>query len=637
MTSITKTNNCDSIFTKLIIPFKFFLLLVSFSFITSTLTAQIPAAFYDGNPADWNNFKTTYAIRSYTFDVANATTPTDDNYQSAKDVNNILSSPTKPSDWTWWLKGANDKGDITNAGAALTTAANGNTILRFFGDRTDNSGASNIGFWFLKNDVTKVGTTSGKFSAGHQVGDLLVLISLGRGGELATPEVYTWTATGLVPNTTAATYARSGANAGTGTPTGDAVPNDFTGYINKDGNSVYQKNAFFEGALDLTAAGLGSCFATFIVETRQSPSTSAALEDFAMGDFNAVPDAPTVGVVNHCDGTSTLTVTGLLPNAVVTWSDDANNHSNPRTVSIAGIYKATQTVNDCTSGEGSGVAAPKTTPDAPVVGVVDNCDGTSTLTVTGIAAGATITWTDDANNHSNPRTVSSAGTYSITQTLNGCTSDPGSAEAAPKTIPQAPAVKYIAPACDEATFSIIVGSESNPIILGAKYYVVNKNSQAIANLSPASGYTATAQDVTNGIITFSNIPAGAGYKVSVERSDCPSTVEACGSPSVNSLSMAKESLVPIELIGSESKVLAAPNPYNDKIRFTLQSNISGRGSLELFNMLGQKVKTVFEGQVQKGQTQTIDYIVPSSQRSNLVYVFRVGNEQVSGKLIGLKQ
>jgi hypothetical protein len=53
-------------------------------------------------------------------------------------------------------------------------------------------------------------------------------------------------------------------------------------------------------------------------------------------------------------------------------------------------------------------------------------------------------------------------------------------------------------------------------------------------------------------------------------------------------------------------------------------------------MLGQKVKTVFEGQVQKGQRQTIEYSVPSSQRSNLIYLFRVGNERTSGKLIRLK-
>ena len=91
----------------------------------------------------------------------------------------------------------------------------------------------------------------------------------------------------------------------------------------------------------------------------------------------------------------------------------------------------------------------------------------------------------------------------------------------------------------------------------------------------------------------------------------------------------------VALTGGQTKVTAAPNPYNEKIRFTLQSNISGKGSLELYNMLGQKIKTVYEGQVQKGQVQTVEYNVPNTQRANLIYLFRVGNEKVSGKLIGL--
>jgi hypothetical protein len=40
----------------------------------------------------------------------------------------------------------------------------------------------------------------------------------------------------------------------------------------------------------------------------------------------------------------------------------------------------TTNASGCTSLQGSGVAAPKTTPTAPVVNVVNNCDGTSTLT-----------------------------------------------------------------------------------------------------------------------------------------------------------------------------------------------------------------------------------------------------------------
>jgi hypothetical protein len=85
-----------------------------------------------------------------------------------------------------------------------------------------------------------------------------------------------------------------------------------------------------------------------------------------------------------------------------------------------------------------------------------------------------------------------------------------------------------------------------------------------------------------------------------------------------------------------TKVMAAPNPFNDRIRFSLQSAVSGRGSLELYNMLGQRVKVVYQGFIQKGQVQTIEYSVPAAQRTNLIYIFRVGDQRVTGKLVGLR-
>jgi hypothetical protein len=48
------------------------------------------------------------------------------------------------------------------------------------------------------------------------------------------------------------------------------------------------------------------------------------------------------------------------------------------TVQTAATYTVTTNASGCTSLQGSGVAAPKTTPCS--VNVVNNCDGTSTLT-----------------------------------------------------------------------------------------------------------------------------------------------------------------------------------------------------------------------------------------------------------------
>jgi len=112
-------------------------------------------------------------------------------------------------------------------------------------------------------------------------------------------------------------------------------------------------------------------------------------------------------------------------------------------------YTVTQTVNGCTSLAGSGIAAPKTTPVAPAVTVVDNCNGTSTLTAS--AYTGTLLWSTNETTAS--ITVSVAGTYSVTQTVNGCTSLAGSGIAAPKTTPVAPAVTVVDNCMDFHTHS----------------------------------------------------------------------------------------------------------------------------------------------------------------------------------------
>lgn len=84
---------------------------------------------------------------------------------------------------------------------------------------------------------------------------------------------------------------------------------------------------------------------------------------------------------------------------------------------------------------------------------------------------------------------------------------------------------------------------------------------------------------------------------------------------------------------TELKVSALPNPYNDRVRFVIESPVSGRGNLSVFNMLGQKMQTVYEGHVNAGKGQVVEYSVPQHLRSNLIYVMQVGNYRVTGKLV----
>ncbi|MEJ2005431.1 MAG: hypothetical protein P8X57_10795, partial [Cyclobacteriaceae bacterium] len=105
-------------------------------------------------------------------------------------------------DWQWEYTSVSDKTDILNGAAALY----GDKIY-FFGDRYSNDGATNIGFWFLQDEigiVPPVGTTKGTFTGEHIIGDILVVAEVSQGGVVGNAAAYKWVGigNGSVPNDT---------------------------------------------------------------------------------------------------------------------------------------------------------------------------------------------------------------------------------------------------------------------------------------------------------------------------------------------------------------------------------------------------------------------------------------------------
>jgi hypothetical protein len=86
----------------------------------------------------------------------------------------------------------------------------------------------------------------------------------------------------------------------------------------------------------------------------------------------------------------------------------------------------------------------------------------------------------------------------------------------------------------------------------------------------------------------------------------------------------------------ELTVIPYPNPFSDNVRFIIRSTISGKGTLEVYDMAGAKLQVVYNGYIYSGKGQTIDYRVPMLYRTNLMYVLRVGNKVVTGKLINIR-
>jgi hypothetical protein len=87
---------------------------------------------------------------------------------------------------------------------------------------------------------------------------------------------------------------------------------------------------------------------------------------------------------------------------------------------------------------------------------------------------------------------------------------------------------------------------------------------------------------------------------------------------------------------TQLKVAAFPNPFVDVVRFTIQSDISGQARLDIVNMMGQKVATVYNGFIEANESRQIEYRSETRVQENLIYIFTIGGKQVTGKLLRLR-
>ena len=158
------------------------------------------------------------------------------------------------------------------------------------------------------------------------------------------------------------------------------------------------------------------------VTTQPASQTRCAGVNASFSSAASGSPAPTVQWQVSTNGTTWNNITGATTSTLSFATTTADNNKQYRAVwiNLGGTVNsnaATLTVNSI--------------PSAPSVSVTNNC-ANSLLTATG-APGATFTWSVGAP--ANPITVTAGGTYTVTQTVNGCTSPAGSGVAAPKPIP----------------------------------------------------------------------------------------------------------------------------------------------------------------------------------------------------------
>jgi len=202
--------------------------------------------------------------------------------------------------------------------------------------------------------------------------------------------------------------------------------------------------------------------------------------------------------------------------------------------------------------------------------------------------------------------------------------------------------------CSSATCAVTVMAPtppSTPYVVISKYPDCSSAEGTLqvkvnANTNYSSDYEFSSDGVTFVNSNEFSFIAGQGYQVYVRAkgttcaasASCPAQAAKPSSASTVQLSPVK--LPVTEIADSELKIKAYPNPFNQKINFVVSSPVSGKGSLEVYNSMGQKVKTVYVGMISRG-SQTFELNLPAHKTSNLLYVLRVGNQRISGKILQL--
>ena len=320
------------------------------------------------------------------------------------------------------------------------------------------------------------------------------------------------------------------------------------------------------------------------------------------------------------------TLPGTITWSFSTASDGSGPVANPAAVGNGTFYiTATTNTTPACSDTKAVVITVNTTPSVPSATVIQPTCETATGSITVNSPDATVTYTltdpsPATTTHSNNSGVFSGlapGTYGLTASKNGCTS--GSVSKTVNPVPSNP---------------------SFTVCLVQPTLCANSGSVTV-NATGGSGFTYKLNNgAPQGSNVFSNLASGSVTSITVTNSDgcsatvsCLSLVESCVErPTGARISTPQQ----IESSASTTTVKAYPNPFSDRVKFMVTSTVAGNGNLEVYNMMGQKVKTVYQGYIVKG-TQTFELSLPGKQVANLVYVLRIGDKKMTGKILQVNQ
>jgi gliding motility-associated-like protein len=231
---------------------------------------------------------------------------------------------------------------------------------------------------------------------------------------------------------------------------------------------------------------------------------------------NPVPAAPTAGSNSPlCVGATLNLTASTVPSATYNWTGPngfTSTLQNPSIVNAqlvnAGTYSVTVTVSGCTSPAGTTAVTISAVPSAPTAGSNSPvCVGATLNLTSSTIPSATYNWSGPngfTSTLQNPSITNvqlvNAGTYSVTATVNGCTSPSGTVTVTVNPVPAAPTPSSNSPVCQGTTLNL-----STSFVSGATYNWTGPNSftsslqnPSITNVQPVNAGTYTLTITVSG-------------------------------------------------------------------------------------------------------------------------------------------
>ncbi|HEX4957201.1 MAG TPA: hypothetical protein VFV46_03415, partial [Lacibacter sp.] len=98
----------------------------------------------------------------------------------------------------------------------------------------------------------------------------------------------------------------------------------------------------------------------------------------------------------------------------------------------------------------------------------------------------------------------------------------------------------------------------------------------------------------------------------------------------------RPSLQPSVIEVKEASIHAFPNPFRETLNFRFVSPQNGRATLELFNVFGQRLTVLFDGEVKAHTQNNVRYTQSISNTSMIIYKLTVNGTTLTGKVQSVK-